>query len=76
MGALRKNESVTSPQLRSDRFFQLHHFWFFATREGAAVGPFDSKHCAEKAVDDYIEFAEKADPEALEFFTPGTRYAG
>lgn len=74
MGALRQGERQPSPQLRSDRFFQLHNFWFFATREGAAVGPFDSKHCAEKAVDDYIEFAEKADPESLEFFTTGTRY--
>ena len=75
MRALRKDENLPSKQLRSERFFKLHDYWFFATREGAAVGPFDSKYCAEKAVADYVEFAEKADPEALSFFTPGTRYA-
>ena len=63
------------PLIRSDRFFKLHNFWFFATREGAAVGPFDSKEGAVQAVADYIEFAKKADEETLQFFKIGTRYA-
>ncbi|WP_438951136.1 DUF6316 family protein [Porticoccus sp.] len=63
------------PLIRSDRFFKLHNFWFFATREGAAVGPFDSKEGAVQAVADYIEFAKKADDETLRFFKTGTRYA-
>lgn len=63
------------PPIRSERFFKLHNFWFFATREGAAVGPFDAHEGAENAVGDYIEFMDKADDNAREFFTPGAKFA-
>ena len=77
MGIPRQDESGGQPApIRSDRFFKLHNFWFFATREGASVGPFDSKEGAVSAVADFIEFAQKADAETLEFFTPGVQYAG
>lgn len=77
MGIVRQGEDGNNhPPIRSDRYFKLHNFWFFATREGAAVGPFDSKEGAIEAVVDFIEFAKKADAETLEFFTPGARYAG
>ncbi len=76
MSLLRQDEnSERHPPIRSDRFFKLHNFWFFATREGASVGPFDSKACAIKAVEDFIEFAQKADAETLEFFVPDIKYA-
>lgn len=68
-------QSEQKPAIRSDRFFKLHNFWFFATREGAAVGPFDSKEGAVQAVSDYVEFVQKAGPEALDFFTSEARYA-
>jgi|TARA_R110000822_G_scaffold187752_19_gene326841 hypothetical protein len=77
MGTIRQDEnSERHPPIRSDRFFKLHNFWFFATREGAAVGPFDSKECADRAVGDFIEFAKQADEETLAFFIPGARQAG
>lgn len=75
MSAVRAGEVETTTPIRSERFFKLHDFWFFTTREGTSVGPFDSKHCAEVAVSDYIEFIHKAGPEALEFFKPGVSYA-
>ncbi|MBQ0713407.1 MAG: hypothetical protein KBT53_10640 [Porticoccus sp.] len=76
MSLLRQEEnSERNPPIRSDRYFKLHNFWFFATREGAAVGPFDSKEGAVNAVVDFIEFAKKADPETLEFFVPDIKYA-
>ena len=70
-----EENSERHPPIRSDRYFKLHNFWFFATREGAAVGPFDSKACAVNAVVDFIEFAKKADAETLEFFVPDVKYA-
>jgi hypothetical protein len=70
-----EEDDARSPPIRSDRYFKLHNFWFFATREGAAVGPFDSKEGAVNAVVDFIEFAKKADPETLEFFVPDIKYA-
>lgn len=33
---------------RSDRFFQMNGVWFFSTREGIDVGPFDSEVEAKK----------------------------
>lgn len=73
----RNGEDVQHQTLiRSERFFKLHNFWFFATREGAAVGPFDAQEGAANAVDDYIEFMEKADESARQFFVPGIKYAG
>jgi Domain of unknown function (DUF6316) len=76
MSLLRQDESSEShPHMRSDRYFKLHNFWFFATREGAAVGPFDSKEGAVSAAVDFIEFAQKAPAETLEFFVPDIKYA-
>lgn len=76
MGVPRIDENgERHPPIRSDRYFKLHNFWFFATREGDAVGPFDSKEVAVNAVVDFIEFAKKADAETLEFFVPGVKYA-
>lgn len=66
------DNSVKQPQpkVRSERFFKLHDFWYFATREGTAVGPFDLKEAAEAAVADYIEFIEKSDSETRALFIP------
>ncbi len=75
MISFRKSDARPANQFRTDRFFKLHNYWFFATREGASVGPFDSRDCAVKAVDDYIEFAQKAGKEALRFFELDARYA-
>ena len=35
----RQGETGAVPN-RSDRFYSLENLWFFATREGAAIGPF------------------------------------
>ncbi|MDX2463248.1 MAG: DUF6316 family protein [Porticoccus sp.] len=70
-----ENEERQLP-IRSQRFFKLHNFWFFATREGAAVGPFDAQEGAANAVNDYIEFMQKADDSARDFFTPGAKFVG
>lgn len=71
----RNGEQAGNVPFRSGRFFKLHNFWFFTTREGTSVGPFDSMPCAEKGVDDYIEFIKVADPEAVDFFRVGARFA-
>lgn len=41
--------------MRQQRFFQLHHYWYFATREGATIGPFDSYPQAFAGSRDYAE---------------------
>ena len=50
---------------RTDRFFSVQGAWYFATREGAPLGPFDNKQEAERGLDDFIEFLSLAEPGTL-----------
>ena len=51
--------------IRTDRFFTAQGEWFFSTREGAPIGPFDNKEEATKGLDDFIEFMSLAEPQTL-----------
>jgi hypothetical protein len=50
---------------RTERFFAVTSGWYFATREGAPIGPFDDKNEAENGLDDFIEFMSLAEPKTL-----------
>lgn len=47
---------------RSDRFYLLESVWFFATREGAAIGPFATHQEALAGLTDFLEFLTLAAP--------------
>ncbi len=47
---------------RCDRFYLFESEWFFATREGAAVGPFATQETAKMGLQDYLEFLSLAKP--------------
>ena len=72
----REGETLPKKPFRSGRYFKLHNYWFFTTREGTSVGPFDSMHCAEKSVNDYIEFIKIASPDVVDFFKIGMHRTG
>ncbi|OUS11075.1 hypothetical protein A9Q89_10095 [Gammaproteobacteria bacterium 53_120_T64] len=55
-------KSTSTARVRSDRFFKLSDYWYFITREGATLGPHDSKSQAQQAVADYIQFVNQATP--------------
>lgn len=59
------SESPSASPLRSDRYFKLSDYWYFITREGATLGPYDSKNQAQDAVADYIQFVNQATPAIL-----------
>jgi len=59
------SESASASPLRSDRYFKLSDYWYFITREGATLGPYDSKDQAQDAVADYIQFVNHASPAML-----------
>ncbi len=40
---------------RSDRFYSIDNKYFFSTREGDEVGPFDCKEDAELALERYVD---------------------
>lgn len=51
------NEKV---YFRADRFHRSGGYWYFLTREGENVGPFDSRERAEAALANYL--GVKANP--------------
>jgi hypothetical protein len=61
----RKDDNIRRLPVRGERYFKLHDFWYFATREGAMLGPYDSKEQAERATRDFIEFVQSAPPAAF-----------
>ena len=60
----RQGEAGPVP-VRSDRFFAAQGQWYFATREGAPIGPFEDKEEARQGLDDFIEFMQLAEPKTL-----------
>ena len=60
----RAGEATKIP-VRTDRFFSAQGAWYFSTREGAPIGPFDNKREANKGLDDFIEFMTLAEPKTL-----------
>jgi len=50
---------------RTQRVFEKGGYWYFHTREGVQVGPFDSEELAAKGAGDYVGFAVDADPDVL-----------
>ncbi|MFD2228965.1 DUF6316 family protein [Alkalimarinus sediminis] len=55
---VRKNEATKS-WFRCDRFIQVGREWFYMTREGSQVGPFNSKTEAANDLYWYALFAQK-----------------
>jgi hypothetical protein len=51
---------------RSNRLFQDDGYWYYNTREGVAIGPFDSQSEAETGVSDFIDFITHASPSVSE----------
>ena len=61
----RTGEQTDFPS-RSARFFQTENYWYYNTREGVAIGPFDSLSEAETGVSDFIDFIMHAEPSVSE----------
>lgn len=57
----REGETGSIPD-RSDRFYLLKSVWFFATREGAAMGPFETHQEAVVGLKDFLDFMTLAKP--------------
>ena len=58
----RNGEQDTQVPSRNSRFFQEEGYWYYNTREGVAIGPFDSLSEAETGVSDFIDFILHAEP--------------
>lgn len=64
MNNQRTGELGNAPS-RSDRIFQKNEYFYYRTREGIDIGPFDSAEDASRGVQDFMEFLQ-ADPHSAE----------
>lgn len=56
------------PCSRTERLVEQDSYWFFTTREGVKVGPFDTRLEAAEGVNEYIDFiTNNPDPRTLTF---------
>ena len=54
---------------RDDRYFCLDGGWYFATREGLAMGPYESRARAVAETELYIQFITSAPPGVAKLLT-------
>ena len=47
---------------RHERFFQSDEYWYYTTREGVDIGPFDSFTDAERGANEFIRFIGSVEP--------------
>lgn len=48
---------------RNSRFLQKSGYWYFLTREGLEIGPFDTLSDAQEGVANFIDFICGAEPQ-------------
>lgn len=65
MAMNRTGENGNCPN-RRDRFFQKADYWYYSTREGVDIGPFDTLGEAETGVSDFIDFIIHAEPSVVQ----------
>lgn len=62
----RKGDTEVYSNRERSRFFESEGYWYYNTREGVAIGPFDSQSEAETGVSDFIDFIRHAEPSVSE----------
>ena len=53
------------------RFFTENGFWYFRTREGVSVGPFDNMRDANLGLSEYLQFAQAYPQQFAKWFGSG-----
>lgn len=56
----RAEDQEQNSYTRDDRYFCLEKMWYFTTREGLAMGPYESRDLAVEEAEGYIRFARSA----------------
>jgi len=68
VGDLNKNRKGENevPVNRSGRLFTQHNYWYFRTREGMDIGPYDSQIDANDGINSFLEFLNTAEEKVVE----------
>lgn len=51
---------------RHGRLLEKDGYWYYTTREGVDIGPFDSAADAEVGVSDFIDFISASEPRVVD----------
>lgn len=51
---------------RNSRFIKKGDYWYYSTREGVDIGPFDNKNDAELGVEEFIDFLTESEPKVTD----------
>jgi hypothetical protein len=57
-----RNGELGAIPIRHGRYLQKDSYWYYTTREGVDIGPFDSRADAEIGVHDFVEFISASEP--------------
>ena len=60
MTAIRSGETGLPPA-RKIRFFERHSYWFYLTREGIDIGPYETKGAATTGCREFLHFLINSD---------------
>jgi len=63
-----RNGETGKPPHRSSRIFTMEQQWYFSTREGTDIGPFNSRLEANNGLQDFIQFILLANIKTLRIF--------
>lgn len=61
MMTIRLGEQGQPPE-RHERYFEQDNYWYYTTREGVNIGPFDNRSDAAVGCSDFIDFICVSDP--------------
>lgn len=77
MDSVAKNRNGEAGRIpaRSDRVFTQHDYWYFRTREGMDIGPFDSVGEAIDGINGFIDFVQSSKPEVVSRITEYVTHA-
>lgn len=65
MSSTNRDGETGSVPVRHGRFLVRDAYWYYTTREGLEIGPFDSEEEAEAGVGEFIDFICEADPDMV-----------
>ena len=63
--AVNRGNEVGRIPTRSDRLFTRDDYWYFKTREGLDIGPFDSASEAIEGINGFMDFISTSEPEVV-----------
>ncbi|MYM63612.1 DUF6316 family protein [Pseudomaricurvus sp. HS19] len=61
MISIRQGEQGQPPH-RSERFFKKETYWYYTTREGVEIGPYDNRSMAEEGCALFVDYIRNSDP--------------